>query len=162
MKPWNFDAKQITDYWEYFWETETMWVGERERESQEGSVLRAEPKVGLELLKTEVVTWAKTESPTLNWLIHPGALGISLRNGVGLGWWWVGGEPRSFLDAIFINMGGVRFFWLPMGLSQCFGFTVWFMWTSYSWDLVFELAFDFVFLDLRTLSGNKICRGNSK
>lgn len=27
---------------------------------------------------------------------------------------------------------------------------------------MFELAFDFVFSDPRTLSGNKICRGNSK
>ena len=46
---------------------------EGERESQAGSMLLAQSDERLELTNSEIVTWAKIKSQTLNQLSHPGA-----------------------------------------------------------------------------------------
>lgn len=44
---------------------------EETRKSWAGSMLRAEPDLGL-VLNPESMTWAEIKNPTLNWLSHPG------------------------------------------------------------------------------------------
>ena len=79
MTEWDFDHPPFLlafffflSLFIYFW----GWDRERGRE-RISSRLRAvsiEPYVGLELTKCEIMTWAETKSPTLNWRSHSGAL----------------------------------------------------------------------------------------
>ena len=55
-----------------FWERDRERERERERESQEGSMLRAEPHLGLDLMNHEITAWATIKSRSLNQLSHPG------------------------------------------------------------------------------------------
>ena len=45
----------------------------RERESQAGSVLSAEPDAGLYLTNCDIMTWGEIKGWMLNWLSHPNA-----------------------------------------------------------------------------------------
>ena len=53
--------------------------GGREKNSQAGSVLSADPNVELELTNHEIMTWAEIKSPVLNQLSHQGVPQIVLK-----------------------------------------------------------------------------------
>ena len=61
----------------WFWERETSWAEEEQREKEAENLKQAPPcqhqaVEGLEPKNCEIMTWAEIKSPMLNWLTHPG------------------------------------------------------------------------------------------